>query len=172
MEQSHSVYWSHYVHDEWQMYLAATNQGLAFVGSVGKPFAELEQWVNRNLPGYILQQSDLEMKKYAEQFTQYFHGIRKEFELPIDLKGTPFQLAVWHALCKIPNGHTSTYSIIAERIGKPQAVRAVGTSIGANPVLVAIPCHRVIAKNGKLSGYRGGLDMKQALLRLENTLIL
>ena len=85
----------------------------------------------------------------------------------MDLHGTPFQMAVWEALRKIPFGVTVSYTDIAERIGKPSSVRAVGTAIGANPVLITVPCHRVIAKSGKLTGYRGGLDMKEQLLGLE-----
>ncbi len=77
-------------------------------------------------------------------------------------------MAVWEALRKIPFGVTVSYTDIAERIGKPSSVRAVGTAIGANPVLITVPCHRVIAKSGKLTGYRGGLDMKEQLLGLEN----
>jgi methylated-DNA-[protein]-cysteine S-methyltransferase len=75
---------------------------------------------------------------------------------------------VWNALCEIPYGQTQSYSDIANYIAKPASVRAVGTAIGANPVLISVPCHRVIGKNGSLTGYRGGLDMKTKLLQLEN----
>ena len=85
----------------------------------------------------------------------------------MDLHGTPFQQSVWKALQEIPYGQTVSYSDIAERIEKPNAVRAVGTAIGANPVLIIVPCHRVIAKSGKLSGFRAGLEMKEQLLGLE-----
>ena len=87
--------------------------------------------------------------------------------MPIDLHGTPFQQIVWKALQEIPYGQTVSYSDIAERIEKPNAVRAVGTAIGANPVLIIVPCHRVIAKSGKLGGFRAGLEMKEQLLELE-----
>lgn len=89
------------------------------------------------------------------------------FTIPIDVYGTAFQLAVWNTVREIPYGETHSYSEIAERIQKPNAVRAVGTAVGANPLLITIPCHRVIGKNGKLTGFRGGLAMKKELLKLE-----
>ncbi len=105
---------------------------------------------------------------YVEQLTAYLNGQLTEFDLPIHVKGTAFQLAVWDALKTLPYGATTSYTAIAERIGKPKAVRAVGSAIGANPILAIIPCHRVIGKNGKLTGFRSGLAMKEFLLQLEN----
>nr|WP_286168732.1 methylated-DNA--[protein]-cysteine S-methyltransferase [Roseburia sp. 1XD42-34] len=94
-------------------------------------------------------------------------GKRQKFELDVDLYGTAFQQKVWQALQQIPFGKTVTYSDIAESIEKPQAVRAVGAAIGANPIFIIVPCHRVIGKNGALTGFRGGLDMKKRLLLFE-----
>jgi methylated-DNA-[protein]-cysteine S-methyltransferase len=88
-------------------------------------------------------------------------------ELPLDLHGTPFQLAVWRALQHVDRGRTSTYSQIAQGCGEPSAVRATGAAIGRNPVSIVVPCHRVIGRDGSLTGYAGGLARKQALLRLE-----
>ncbi|MDM8102298.1 methylated-DNA--[protein]-cysteine S-methyltransferase [Oceanobacillus oncorhynchi] len=85
----------------------------------------------------------------------------------MDLKGTAFQESVWEALQHIPYGETVSYMNIAEKIEKPKAVRAVGAAIGANPVMILVPCHRVIAKDGKLTGFRGGIPMKESLLELE-----
>ncbi|RXZ77651.1 methylated-DNA--[protein]-cysteine S-methyltransferase [Paenibacillaceae bacterium] len=82
-------------------------------------------------------------------------------------RGTPFQKAVWKALCEIPYGQTRSYSDIAHQIQKSAAVRAVGTAIGTNPILITVTCHRVIGKNGSLTGYRGGMEMKMILLELE-----
>src|SRR5690606_30640320 len=92
---------------------------------------------------------------------------RTSFTMPMDPRGTPFQLKVWEALGRIPYGETRSYTDISEQIGKPSAVRAVGTAIGANPLLIAVPCHRVVAKDGSLTGYRGGLEMKAKLLQFE-----
>jgi methylated-DNA-[protein]-cysteine S-methyltransferase len=103
----------------------------------------------------------------STQLTEYFNGKRKSFHYPLAPLGTPFQLAVWNALLEIPYGATMTYAQLAHRIGKPNAVRAVGAANGANPIPVIIPCHRVIGSNGTLTGYGGGIERKQWLLALE-----
>jgi methylated-DNA-[protein]-cysteine S-methyltransferase len=103
----------------------------------------------------------------STQLHDYFSGSRKTFDYPLAPKGTPFQLAVWNALLEIPYGDTVTYAQLAQRIGKPAAVRAVGAANGANPIPVIIPCHRVIGSNGTLTGYGGGIERKQWLLALE-----
>ena len=102
-----------------------------------------------------------------QQLTEYFAGARREFDLPLKLSGTEFQLSVLHALQQIPYGETTSYSDIAERIGRPKAVRAVGAANGRNPIPIIVPCHRVIGSHGDLTGFGGGLDPKEALLRLE-----
>ena len=102
-----------------------------------------------------------------QQLTEYFAGARREFDLPLKLSGTEFQLSVLHALQQIPYGETTSYSDIAERIGRPKAVRAVGAANGRNPIPIIVPCHRVIGSHGDLTGFGGGLDTKEALLRLE-----
>jgi O-6-methylguanine DNA methyltransferase len=101
------------------------------------------------------------------QLEAYFAGRLRNFDLPLDLQGTPFQLSVWRRLVDIPYGETRSYRDIAAAIGKPTAVRAVGAANGANPVAIVVPCHRVIGANGKLVGYGGGLHWKQRLLELE-----
>lgn len=101
------------------------------------------------------------------QLNQYFEHKRTSFDLPISLVGTPFQLRVWHALQEVPYGTTTSYADIARRIGQPTAVRAVASAIGANPVSILIPCHRVVGYNGALTGYAGGLNAKRFLLDLE-----
>ena len=102
-----------------------------------------------------------------QQLTEYFAGGRREFDLPLKLSGTEFQMSVLHALQQIPYGETTSYSDIAERIGRPKAVRAVGAANGRNPIPIIVPCHRVIGSHGDLTGFGGGLDTKEALLRLE-----
>ena len=103
-----------------------------------------------------------------DQLNTFFCGKNPHFSLHLELHGTPFQQAVWKACAKIPYGETRSYSDIAKMIGNPKAVRAVGTALGANPIPIVIPCHRVIGSNGKLTGFAGGLDLKRALLKLEN----
>ena len=103
----------------------------------------------------------------ACQITEYLDGRRKEFDFPISVTGTPFQMAVWQAIRQIPYGETRTYSQISAMIGKPRAVRAVGQAANRNPIWIGIPCHRVVGKGQALTGYAGGLQTKLALLQLE-----
>jgi len=95
---------------------------------------------------------------------EYFAGRRTTFDLPLDPRGTDFQRSVWRALVEIPFGETTTYGVLARRIGKPDAVRAVGAANGANPLPIVVPCHRVIGSNGSLTGFGGGLPVKRWLL--------
>ena len=101
------------------------------------------------------------------QLGEYFDGRRTSFDLPLAPRGTPFQQAVWQALLAVPFGATSTYGAIAAAIRRPRAVRAVGAAIGANPIGIVVPCHRIIGRDGSLTGYAGGLDRKAKLLALE-----
>lgn len=101
------------------------------------------------------------------QLNEYFAGERHEFDLPLRLDGTEFQLLVLEELRRIPYGETTSYGAVAKRIGRPKAVRAVGAANGRNPIPIIVPCHRVIGSSGDLTGFGGGLDTKRALLRLE-----
>lgn len=161
------VYWMLLNNGKWAMYIAATTEGLCYVGSQHAPFDELATWVNKQLPFYVLSKDEIVLKPYEIELIDYLEGRRQEFTLPRVLHGTAFQQVVWKVLQEIPYGQNVSYTDIAERIQKPNAVRAVGTAIGANPVLISVPCHRVVAKSGKLTGYRGGLEMKEQLLGLE-----
>jgi methylated-DNA-[protein]-cysteine S-methyltransferase len=98
---------------------------------------------------------------------RYFRGEREDFDLPLAPRGTAFQVAVWQALRKIPYGSVTTYRWVAEQVGNPQATRAVGAANGKNPLPIVIPCHRVIGSNGTLTGFGGGLEVKQRLIALE-----
>ena len=103
----------------------------------------------------------------AHQLDEYFAGTRTSFDLPLDLRGTPFQVAAWEALGDIPYGETRTYAEQAAKIGRPAAVRAVGAANGRNPLSIVLPCHRVVGSDGALRGFAGGLDAKAALLAFE-----
>jgi methylated-DNA-[protein]-cysteine S-methyltransferase len=107
------------------------------------------------------------LKEPVKQLNAYFAGKLQTFDVPLAPEGTPFQSQVWRALCDIPYGETTSYGELAKRIGNPKAVRAVGLANGSNPISIIIPCHRVIGSNGSLTGYGGGLPIKQALLALE-----
>ena len=107
----------------------------------------------------------------AAQLDEYFAGERHHFDLELDLGGTEFQRAVWDQLVRIPFGETVSYGEIARRLGRPERVRAVGAANGRNPVSIVVPCHRVIGADGSLVGYGGGLDRKEALLKLEGAIL-
>ena len=111
------------------------------------------------------------MKEAYRQLSEYLQGERKTFDLPLRMKGTAFQQNVWRALLEIPYGETRSYKQIAEAIGNPKAVRAVGMANNRNPLLVVVPCHRVIGANGKLIGYAAGIEKKEFLLRLEKSIL-
>lgn len=114
-----------------------------------------------------LRESKLALAPYLRELNDYFAGKRREFSLPLDLRGTGFQLACWRALLEIPYGETRSYRDMAQAIGHPHAYRAVGMSNNRNPIAIVVPCHRVIASSGSLCGYGGGLDIKRKLLELE-----
>lgn len=105
------------------------------------------------------------------QLHEYFAGRRRQFDLPLHLQGTPFQVRVWNALLEIPLGSTVSYGELAGRIKRKDAVRAVGAAVGRNPVSVIVPCHRVIGSGGSLTGYAGGLERKRALLDHEEAVL-
>jgi O-6-methylguanine DNA methyltransferase len=116
---------------------------------------------------FQLRDSKSALAPYLRELEEYFAGERRTFTIPLDLRGTPFQLACWHALLKIPYGETCSYADIARVIGHPKAFRAVGMANNRNPLAIIVPCHRVIAAGGSLCGYGGGLDIKRRLLDLE-----
>lgn len=116
------------------------------------------------------ERSDAKISAYARELQEYFAGDRREFSFPLDLRGTEFQLACWRALLAIPYGQTRTYADIARSVGRPQGFRAVGMANNRNPIAIVVPCHRVIASDGTLCGYGGGLDVKRKLLQLEGAL--
>ena len=111
--------------------------------------------------------NETQMSDARQQLREYFSGERRDFDLPLKLSGTEFQVSVLEALQGIPYGETTSYGALARQLGNPQASRAVGAANGRNPLAIVIPCHRVIGSTGKLTGYAGGLDIKEALLDFE-----
>jgi len=134
--------------------VASTDKGLAAVhfGNSVPDGAVVDNSANREI---------------VKQLSEYFEGKRTRFELPLDVKGTPFQKSVWNELLRIPYGETRSYGDIAKALGKPAAARAVGMANHNNPVAIVIPCHRVVGQNGSLTGYAGGLQLKEQLLSIE-----
>ena len=121
-------------------------------------------WLDKK--SYMLKETDL-INNTRKQLDEYFAGNRKQFDIPIKLEGTDFQIKVWKELLKIPYGETCSYLDIAKRIGNPKASRAVGMANNKNKIIIIVPCHRVIGSNKKLVGYACGLDVKEKLLELE-----
>ena len=105
------------------------------------------------------------------QLDEYFDGSRRNFDLPLDLQGTEFQVAAWNALAEIPYGHTASYGQQAASIGRPRAVRAIGGANGRNPVAIVLPCHRIVGADGSLTGFGGGIEVKKWLLDHEQTVL-
>jgi len=163
-----TIYGALLEHGGWTLPIGATADGLCCVGAIGESLEDLIQRESSRFKPSQWVRDDSRLNLYMDQLKQYWDGERTAFSFPRDVTGTPFQQAVWEALLAIPYGATVSYSDIAQAIGKPKAVRAVGTAIGSNPALITIPCHRVIGKNGALAGYRGGLAMKTKLLELEH----
>lgn len=153
----------------WSLYIAATDKGLCFVGSQNEGLDEVKDWFGVKRPEATLVEDWDKVAAYAKELVEYFNGERQSFDLPVDFMGTNFQENVWTALQNIPYGEKRTYTDIAENIGRPSSVRAVGAAIGANPVMIVVPCHRVVGKNGKMTGFRGGIPMKESLLGLESS---
>jgi methylated-DNA-[protein]-cysteine S-methyltransferase len=120
-----------------------------------------------NKPQAIWKESESAARPYVRELEEYFAGERRDFTFPLDLRGTEFQLRCWQALLQIPYGETRTYADIARAVGQPRGFRAVGLANNRNPIAIVVPCHRVIASDGTLCGYGGGLDIKQKLLDLE-----
>lgn len=149
--------------------LATSERGLAYLGLPNAAGSGFAGWVKHRDAPVRAREAFAPNRDAAKQVLEYLEGKRREFELPLDLRGTPFQLRVWNELLRIAYGEVRSYAEVAEAIGQPRATRAVGLANGANPVALVVPCHRVVASGGKLGGYGGGLALKRRLLALERT---
>lgn len=149
--------------------LAVSGRGLAVASPVAPDANEAQARadVGARLGIALVGDQTPVLRRAAKQLDAYLGGRRESFKLPLDLQGTPFQRRTWEALLHIPYGHTITYAELARRIGRPKATRAVANACGRNPVAVVVPCHRVIASDGGLGGYAGGVALKRRLLSLE-----
>ena len=152
-----SIHW-----EGWTFQVLSSPSGLRLVDLEGASFAALAD----RLGARVVPDDDPNAPILA-QLREYLRAARRSFDLPLDLRGTPFQIAVWREVEKIPYGSLRTYADIAQAIGRPTATRAVGQAVGANLVPLVVPCHRVVGTSGDLTGYRGGLPLKERLLALE-----
>jgi methylated-DNA-[protein]-cysteine S-methyltransferase len=146
----------------WVFHLISSACGLRWVDLRRTPFDELAAWLHARIVP-----DDAQNRIALEQIHAYLQGALRQFTAALDLRGTPFQKAVWERIGSIPYGQTTSYREIAEAIGHPRATRAVGQATGANPVPILVPCHRVVGASGALVGYGGGLPLKERLLGLE-----
>jgi methylated-DNA-[protein]-cysteine S-methyltransferase len=150
----------------WVFHVVSSSSGLRFVDLHQTPYDELE----RKLDARIVP-DDQRNDDVLKEIHAYLRGQLQAFSVPLDLRGTPFQQMVWREIEKIPYGATTTYGDIAAVVGHPQATRAVGQATGANPVPIVIPCHRVLGSSGSLTGFSGGLPLKERLLGLEQGML-
>jgi len=160
-ERNEMIYYIEHASPLGALVLAASEHGLRGVYfAAQKHFKGTQDW------GHAPDHATL--REAARQLDEYFARRRTRFDLPLDMDcGTEFQRAVWQELQAIPFGHSASYAALAQRIGKPRAVRAVGAANGRNPLSIVVPCHRVIGASGALTGYAGGLERKAYLLTLE-----
>jgi AraC family transcriptional regulator of adaptative response/methylated-DNA-[protein]-cysteine methyltransferase len=149
--------------------IGATARGVCWLG-IHESDSHLESQLRADYPEAEIHRDDAGTDEPAQRITAYIGGATTELNLPLDIRATPFQLAVWCELCAIPPGTTRSYAEIARRIGRPSASRAVGHANGTNPIAILIPCHRAIASSGALTGYRWGLEYKRRLLEHERAL--
>jgi methylated-DNA-[protein]-cysteine S-methyltransferase len=156
------VYFSSYESPIGHLLLAASERGVTEI-----TFDYDRSRVNAARAKSDWTESDAALTHCRRELEEYFAGERKEFTVPLDLHGTPFQLRCWNALLEIPYGQTCSYGDLARKVGSPNGFRAVGMANHDNPIPIIVPCHRVITSDRKLGGYGGGLDLKEKLLRLE-----
>ena len=149
--------------------VATSSRGLCYVGLPRASGRGLAGWHRRHAADETLDSGYEPNRGAIKQITEFLAGKREAFELDLDLRATEFQSAVYDVVASIPYGESLSYADVAERIGQPTAVRAVGAANGANPIPLVVPCHRVVAKSGQLQGYAGGLDLKAKLLAMESS---
>lgn len=153
------------------LFMAASARGLVALEFHARlPGQQTIRSTGRERQSVVFEEDATALGSYIGELNEYFAGQRKEFDFPLDLRGTEFQLACWNALLAIPYGETRSYADIARAVGKANAFRAVGMANNRNPIAIVVPCHRVIAADGTLCGYGGGLDIKRRLLELEGAL--
>jgi len=146
---------------------ACSEQGLAYIQLPHQSGRGFDGWRAQRAPSAKIKPGFEPNQRYIAQVIEFLEGKRRDFDFPLDLRGTDFQIAVYAEVARIPFGEVRSYAEVALAVGRPTATRAVGAANGANPIPLVVPCHRVIAKSGHLQGYGGGLDLKARLLAME-----
>jgi len=172
MAKSELLYASKISWEGWRFILLSSERGIRLIDLHGTSLSKLSEQLGVEIVqgGTKTTSVNQELTRQdlaRQEIEEYLNGDRKSFSSPLDLRGTPFQIEVWNELLNIPYGETRSYGEIAVAVGRPRAARAVGAAIGANPLPIIVPCHRVIGKNGSLVGFGGGLRLKERLLLLE-----
>ncbi|MFT9488534.1 MAG: methylated-DNA--[protein]-cysteine S-methyltransferase [Tepidibacillus sp.] len=171
-ESSKMVYYKEMDSPIGPLTIAATTNGVCWIefGMIEDSLFLLKRWVKQWIGTDQIVEAKNELNTVIQQLIEYFSGQRTEFNIAIELYGTPFQKKVWETLLTIPYGEVRTYKDIAIQMNAPKAVRAIGGANHNNPIPIIVPCHRVIGSNGNLVGYGGGIKIKQYLLQLEGYL--
>ncbi len=163
-----NLYVTHFASSIGELTIASSDQGLAYLAlprASGRGFAG---WCRRYASDHTIKEDAEPNGMAVDQVSEFLAGERETFKLPLDLRATSFQLDVYRVVAEIPYGESLAYGDVARRVGRAAAVRAVGAANGANPIPLVIPCHRVLASNGQLHGYGGGLELKGKLLAMES----
>lgn len=148
--------------------LVKSDRGLCYLGLPNATHRQIAAWAGRRFRGERLKHVPGSCRREAQELQQYFTGDRTTFTLVLDHRNTPFAGQALAEVSRVPYGQTATYGDIAQRMGRPQAARAVGRAVATNPLAIVIPCHRIMGTGGQLTGYGGGLELKRALLDLES----
>lgn len=166
---SETIYYDDLQFDNYEFLIAISEKGLVYLDIVSKELDNVTAFFAKYKEEVTLVHNPQKVAPYKTKLAQYLKGQRQIFEMPVDFgkRGTAFQQAVWQELLRVPFGESSSYSLLAETVGRPQATRAVGTAVGKNPIPIIVPCHRILRKDGGIGGYAGGLPLKYRLLEIE-----
>ncbi len=167
MNKNTTVFYDVYSYHQLPFYLASVDDKIITVTLGNENLDDLTKWVHRYYPSANIKKDPSPLSELAHQLDEYFSQSRQTFDIPILMHGTPFQTRVWEALRTISYGETVSYEEVAIRMGRSNGFRAVGAAIGANPIGIVVPCHRVVGKSGHLTGFGGGLELKRELLQNE-----
>ncbi len=167
MKNTTSIYYDVYFYHELPFYLASVEDKIITITLGNETLIDLTKWVHRFYPQTDLKKDHLPFYDLKTQLDEYFARTRQTFDVPLLMHGTDFQVSIWNALRTITYGKTVSYKEIAGKIGRRNGFRAVGAAIGANPIGIVVPCHRVVGKSGHLTGFGGGLQLKRELLQNE-----
>lgn len=155
-----------YGFEAWAFELVWGDEGICYLGTVDGS-AHMARHLQKYWPNALVRSVTVLPERFAGQLQEYFEGVRHRWDLPLALRGTAFQLAVWAAVATVPYGEVRTYGEIARVVGRDRGFRAIGAAVANNPISLIIPCHRVVAAGGGLGGYGGGVDLKARLLAHE-----